>query len=147
MTGHREPAGPTAEADRLNEFFGPLAPGLHGVVFDTAAPDVVVGHIDVSGALIAGTGFLFAPAIISLADTLCAAGCGLNIPDGHSFTTVELKTNFMSSATEGQRVVGVAVPTHLGGRTHVWDVTVTNETTGRLMSLFRCTQMILQPRA
>jgi uncharacterized protein (TIGR00369 family) len=134
-------------AESYNEFFGPLAPGLHGVVFDEAAPDRVVGHIDVVPALIAGTGFLFAPAIISLADTLCAAGCGANIPEGSSFTTVELKTNFLGSARVGQRVVGVATPVHLGGRTHVWDVVVTNETTGRTMALFRCTQMVIEPRS
>ena len=134
------------EVQRLNDFFGPLAPGLHGVEFDEAVPERVVGHIDVTDALIAGTGFLFAPAIISLADTLCAAGCGLNIPDGHSFTTVELKTNFMSSARAGERVIGVATPIHLGRQTHVWDVEVTNETTGRRMALFRCTQMVLAPR-
>jgi 1,4-dihydroxy-2-naphthoyl-CoA hydrolase len=133
-------------ADELNNFFGPLAPGLHGVVFDESEPDRVVGHIDVNPQLIAGTGFLFAPAIISLADTLCAAGCGNNIAEGHSFTTVELKTNFMSSAREGERVVGVATPAHLGRQTHVWDVTVSNETTDKTMALFRCTQMVLAPR-
>ena len=132
--------------DGLNEFFGALAPGLHGVVFDEAEADRVVGHIDVVPELIAGTGFLFAPAIISLADTLCAAGCGANVPDGSSFTTVELKTNFLGSAQVGERVVGVATPSHLGGRTHVWDVEVTNETRGKTIALFRCTQMVIQPR-
>lgn len=131
----------------MNNFFGPLAPGLHGVVFDVAEPDRVEGHIDVTGPLIAGTGFLFAPAVISLADTLCAAGCGFNIPEGHSFTTIELKTNFLSSAREGERVVGVATPAHLGRQTHVWDVTVTNATSERTMALFRCTQMVLAPRS
>jgi uncharacterized protein (TIGR00369 family) len=130
----------------LNEFFGPLAPGLHGVVFDEALQDRVVGHIDVVPELIAGTGFLFAPAIISLADTLCAAGCGGNIPEGSSFTTVELKTNFLGSAQVGQRVLGVATPVHLGRRTHVWDVVVTNETSGKTMALFRCTQMVIERR-
>lgn len=130
----------------LNAFFGPLAPGLHGVVFDEATDERVVGHIDVTTALIAGTGFLFAPAVISLADTLCAAGCGQHIPEGHSFTTIELKTNFLSSAREGERVVGVATPAHLGRQTHVWDVDVTNESRGKTMALFRCTQMILSPR-
>ena len=135
-----------SRADDLNEFFGPLAPGLHGVVFDDATPGRVEGHIDVVPELIAGTGFLFAPAIISLADTLCAAGCSDNIPEGNSFTTVELKTNFMSSARVGERVVRVATPAHLGGLTHVWDVVVTNETSGKTMALFRCTQMVLKPR-
>jgi 1,4-dihydroxy-2-naphthoyl-CoA hydrolase len=133
--------------DDLNNFFGPLAPGLHGVVFDELVGRRVVGHIDVVDNLIAGTGFLFAPAIISLADTLCAGGCGENIPEGHSFTTVELKSNFMSSARVGERVVGVATAAHLGRRTHVWDVEVRNETTDRLMALFRCTQMVLEPRS
>jgi uncharacterized protein (TIGR00369 family) len=116
------------------------------VVFDEALADRVVGHIDVVPQLIAGTGFLFAPAIISLADTLCAAGCGANIPEHSSFTTVELKTNFLGSAQVGQRVVGVATPVHLGRRTQVWDVVVTNETSGKTMALFRCTQMVIERR-
>ncbi|MGI9600895.1 MAG: PaaI family thioesterase [Acidimicrobiales bacterium] len=132
--------------ERANQFFGPLAPGLHGAVFDSVQPDRVVGHIDVTEPLIAGTGFLFAPAIISLADTLCAIGCGENIDEGQSFTTIELKTNFLSSARVGEQVVGEATPVHVGGRTHVWDVVVTNETTGRIMALFRCTQMVLDSR-
>ncbi len=115
-------------------------------MFDHAAPDEVRGHIDVTEPLIAGTGYLFAPAIISLADTLCAIGCGANIPEGASFTTVELKVNFLGSAKQGERVVGVATPLHLGRSTHVWDVEVRNETTGRPMAAFRCTQMVLFPR-
>ena len=133
-------------ARRANDFFGPLAPGLHGAVFDSVAPDRVVGHIEVAPPLIAGTGFLFAPAVVSLADTLCAIGCGENIDEGQSFTTVELKSNFLSSARVGEQVVGVATPAHVGGRTHVWDVVVTNESTGRTMALFRCTQMVLDAR-
>ena len=135
-----------ATADDLNAFFTPLAPGLHGVVFDLVTRQRVEGHIDVTEPLIAGTGYLFAPAVISLADTLCAAGCGENIPEGASFTTIELKSNFLASAQQGQRVLGVATPTHLGRQTHVWDVTVTNRETERTMALFRCTQMILPPR-
>ncbi|MEM8619376.1 MAG: PaaI family thioesterase [Actinomycetota bacterium] len=134
------------DVDRLNDFFGSLAPGLHGVVFDQSSPDRVAGHIDVTDTLIAGTGFLFAPAVISLADTLCAAGCGNNLNEDQSFTTVELKSNFLSSARVGERVVGVATPAHLGRQTHVWDVTITNATSDRTMALFRCTQMILTTR-
>ena len=48
------------DVDELNAFFGPLAPGLHGVVFDEATADHIIGHIDVTPRLIAGTGFLFA---------------------------------------------------------------------------------------
>jgi len=134
-------------ARRMNEFFEPLVPGMLGVVCDYAGDDRVVGHIDVTEKLIAGTGFLFAPAVIALADGLAAMGCGANIPEGASFTTIELKTNFMSSARVGERVVCVCTPSHLGRQTHVWDAVVDNETTGKRMALFRCTQMVLLPRA
>ena len=131
------------QARRSTEFFGPLVPGRLGCVFDHVEPNLVIGHLDVTPPLIAGTGFLFAPAVIALADTCAAVGCGANLTEGQSFTTVELKSNFLSSARVGERVVCRCVPAHLGRQTHVWDAEVVNETTGRKMALFRCTQMVL----
>ena len=128
----------------MTEFFAPLVPGQLGCVFDEASAELVVGHIDVTPNLIAGTGFLFAPAVVALADTCAAIGCGRAIQQDESFTTIELKSNFLSSARVGERVTCRAVPAHLGRQTHVWDCTVTNETTGRTMALFRCTQMVLR---
>lgn len=138
---------PIEQARRDNEFFGPLVPGQMGCVFDHSAPDLVVGHITVTESLIAGTGFLFAPAVIALADTCAAIGCGLNTRAGESFTTIELKSNFLSSARVGELVVCRCTPSHLGRRTHVWDAEVTNGNTDRTMALFRCTQMILTPQS
>ena len=135
---------PTEAARRSTEFFGPLVPGQVGCVFDHAAADLVIGHIDVTPNLIAGTGFLFAPAVVALADTCAAIGCGRAIVEDQSFTTIELKSNFLSTARVDERVVCRAVPAHLGRQTHVWDCTVTNESTGRTMALFRCTQMVLR---
>src|SRR5947209_3135323 len=63
-----------------------------------SAPDLVTAHIDVTDNLIAATGFLFAPAVVALADACAAMGCGANIPEGASFSTIELKSNFLSSA-------------------------------------------------
>ncbi|MDX2165513.1 MAG: PaaI family thioesterase [Deltaproteobacteria bacterium] len=136
----------SARAQRMTEFFAALVPGQLGCVFDHAAKDLVLGHIDVTAPLIAGTGFLFAPAIVTLADTCAAIGCGANVPAGHSFTTIELKSNFLSSARVGERVVCRCTPAHLGRQTHVWDATVTNDASGRTVALFRCTQMVLAPR-
>jgi len=134
---------PVARARRATEFFASRVPGQLGCIFDHSDADLVVGHIDVTANLIAGTGFLFAPAVIALADTCAAIGCSNNIPAGRSFTTIELKANFLSSARVGERVTCRCVPVHLGRQTHVWDATVLNETTGRTMALFRCTQMVL----
>jgi 1,4-dihydroxy-2-naphthoyl-CoA hydrolase len=141
-----EAIDPAARARSMTEFFGPLVPGRLGCVFDHADRHLVLGHIDVTEDLIAGTGYLFAPAVVALADTCAAIGCGATIPEGASFTTIELKTNFLSSARVGERVTCRCTPAHLGRQTQVWDAGVTNEATGRTMALFRCTQMVLLPR-
>lgn len=144
--GEGDAHDPAARARRATEFFASRVPGQLGCVFDHAADDLVTGHIEVTANLIAGTGFLFAPAVIALADTCAAIGCGHNIPPGASFTTVELKANFLASARVGERVTCRCTPAHRGRQTHVWDATVVNETTGRTMALFRCTQMVLPAR-
>ena len=46
------------QARRSTEFFGPLVPGQLGCVFDHVEPNLVIGHLDVTPPLIAGTGFL-----------------------------------------------------------------------------------------
>jgi len=81
--------------------------------------------------------------VVGLADALCAAGMGANLSESETFTTIELKTNFLGSARAGEAIEGEARPAHRGRTTQVWDVTVTNTTTGRVIALQRCTQMVL----
>ena len=61
------------------------------------------------------------------------------------FTTVELKSNFLGTATEGT-IACVARPAHLGSTTQVWDAVVTAKATGKTIALFRCTQLVIRPR-
>lgn len=131
---------------RLNEFARHKHPGLVGIELEICEAELVTGKMTVTEPVIAGTGFLWAPVVITLADWLCAAGMSPNLPEGASFTTVELKTNFLGSAKEGEVISGRAVPAHRGKSTHVWDVEVRNDTTNRVIALFRCTQMILYPK-
>jgi 1,4-dihydroxy-2-naphthoyl-CoA hydrolase len=108
---------------------------------DSADP---VARLTVTHPLIAGTGYLWAPVVITIADALCAFGVRHHWPEGAvSFTTLECKANFLSSAKEGESVIGQASPLHIGRTTQVWDATVTNETTERTMASYRCTQLIL----
>jgi uncharacterized protein (TIGR00369 family) len=122
-------------------------PTMFGLEVLEVEVDRVRGHVPVTEHLIAGTGVLWAPVVVALADAMCAAGTGANLPADASFTTVELKTNFLGTARPGETVVAEAVPAHIGRSTHVWDVTVTNEATGRTIALQRCTQMVLYPSA
>jgi 1,4-dihydroxy-2-naphthoyl-CoA hydrolase len=116
---------------------------LLGIEVDEEA-EQPTGRLTVTHALIAGTGYLWAPVVVALADALCAFGVSRYWPEAAmSFTTVEAKTNFLGSATEGELVLGLATPLHIGRTTQVWDATISNDSSGRTMAVYRCTQLIL----
>lgn len=130
----------------INEFARDRHPGLVGVEILTLAPEEVTGRLDVRADLVAGTGFLWAPVIVTLADWLVAAGTGMHTAPEDSFTTIEFKSNFIGTVREGGAIHGRARPIHAGRTTQVWDVEVSDEATGRTIALFRGTQMILKGR-
>ena len=117
-----------------------------GFVFETVEPDEVVASFMVEKHHQAWNGFLHAGSIVSLADSACGYGTVRNLPEGASgFTTIELKSNHLSTAREGE-VRCTARPLHRGRTTQVWDATVASENTGKTLALFRCSQMILWPK-
>lgn len=96
--------------------------------------------------LMAPNGFLHAATIVMLADTSCGLGAMANLPAGAGgFTTIELKSNFLGTLRSGS-IHAIAEPVHLGRTTQVWDATVRDESQGRTLALFRCTQMVLWPK-
>ena len=96
-------------------------------------------------ALLAGNGYLHAASVVALADTSAGYGTLASLPEGaHNFTTIELKSNFLATAREGA-VACEATLVHGGRTTQVWDARVWDETTGRTLALFRCTQVLLYP--
>lgn len=95
---------------------------------------------------LAPNGYLHAATVVALADTACGYGCVRNLPDGAvGFTTIELKSNFIGTATAGA-IECAATQAHRGRTTQVWDATVADDE-GRTIALFRCTQLILYPRS
>ena len=69
------------------------------------------------------------------------------LPQGAvGFTTIELKSNFLGTAKVGETVTCEARLVHGGRTTQVWDAEVRNETSGKPMALFRCTQLLLYPK-
>lgn len=101
-------------------------------------------RLDLREDFTAPNGFLHAGTVVTLADTCCGEGCLASLPDGASgFTTAELKTNFMRSAQPGDALRCEARLAHAGRTTQVWDATVTRESDGRQLALFRCTQYLL----
>jgi uncharacterized protein (TIGR00369 family) len=124
-----------------------LLPGLVGIAFDTVEPGAVQSQLRVERKHMAPNGFLHAATVVALADTSCGYGSQVSLPAGASgFTTVELKSNFMGTATVGDVIRCRARLVHGGRTTQVWDAEVTDDE-GRTLALFRCTQLVLYPRA
>ena len=110
-------------------------PDLLGLEWLEASRGRVRGRMTVTQRHMAPNGFLHAASVIALADS--ASG----------FTTIELKSNFLGTVREGGGVACEATLVHGGRNTQVWDAVVTAEATGKTIALFRCTQMVLYPKA
>ena len=105
----------------------------------------VEAEFDVEPHHLAPNGYLHAGSIVTLADTACGYGARTVLPDGAvGFTTIELKSNFLGTALEGT-LRCVASMVHGGRTTQVWDAIVTAGE--RTVALFRCTQLVLYPKA
>ncbi len=137
----------TTTPEYFNGFGKGHLPGLVGVEILTITPEAVASRMAVRKEVMAPNGFLHAASVIALADTSCGYGCVALLPEGaKGFTTIELKTNFLGTAREGA-IRCRATPLHLGRTTQVWDSIITVEGTETRIALFRCTQMVLWPKA
>ena len=121
-------------------------PGHLGIVITEVASGLMRAEFDIKPFHMAPNGYLHAGSVVTLADTAAGYGCIANLPEGASgFTTIELKSNHLGTVREGI-VECVANAMHIGSTTQVWDSVVSSKTTGKVLALFRCTQMILYPR-
>ena len=138
---------PGVTVEQMNKRGDGRLPGLVGFRVMAIEQGLLVAEIDIRPDLLAPNGFLHAATVIALADTASGYGCIAHLPPGaENFTTVELKCNFLGTAREGT-IACVAKLAHLGKNTQVWDATVTKHGDGKPIALFRCTQMVLWPKA
>jgi len=128
-----------------NELGRDCLPGLVGFEVVDIAERRLEARMPIGPHLLAPNGFLHAASVIALADTACGFATVANLPEGATgFTTLELKSNFVGTARTGA-IACVATPFHSGRTTQVWDAAIHDETTGRAVATFRCTQLILYP--
>lgn len=122
-------------------------PGILGIAWDEVANGRARGRFTVEKAHMAANGFMHAASVVALVDSACGYGCVASLPEGASgFTTIEIKTNYLGTAKVGETVACEARLLHGGRMTQVWDAEAVNETTGKTVAVFRCTQMVLYPR-
>jgi 1,4-dihydroxy-2-naphthoyl-CoA hydrolase len=132
---------PTLE--EINSRASGTLPGLLGIEMLDVAAGRVRARVALRPELLAPNNYLHAATIVGLADTACGFGAIASLPQGAtSFTTIELKTNFLGTARDGA-IACEATLVHSGRTTQIWDAKVTDETSGRTIALFRCTQLMV----
>jgi len=118
-------------------------PGRLGVEVVRIEADEVEGRLEIDERHLHPGGFVHGGVWVAFADTVAAWGTLRNLPPGHDFTTIELKTNVFAPARAGDVLTAIGSPLHRGRRTQVWQVRCSSNE--RSAAFFTCTQMVLQP--
>ena len=117
---------------------------LLGMEVVHAEPGYLSARLEVRKDTLGPTGFVHAGTVVTLADTCAGMGCVASFPEhARGFTTIELKANFLRSARAGTVLACEARLEHAGRSTQVWQATVSREQDGKVVALYRCTQLLL----
>jgi len=127
----------------LHERMKGLFPDLLGLRLLEASQARVTASMVVRPDLCTVGDFLHGGAIMAFADTIGAVATVLNLPPGARTTTIESKTNFISSAPAGTEVRGECEAFHGGRRTMVWQTKITSAE-GKLIAVVSQTQLVIE---
>ncbi len=134
---------PERDADYFNQASKNHFPELLGIVVKEVKEGQIIAEMPIEKRLFAPNNFVHAGSIVTLADTIAGYSTIAHLPEkAKSFTTLELKSNFVRAIREGDLLAESTVE-HLGRTTQVWRVLINNKQTGKRVAVFSCTQLIL----
>ena len=88
-------------------------------------------------------GLVHGGAWVALADSIAAWQTFRHLPEGHNFTTVEMKLNVFAAGRPGDELIATAEHLHAGRTTHVVEVRV--HCAQRLVANLVVTQLVIAP--
>jgi 1,4-dihydroxy-2-naphthoyl-CoA hydrolase len=131
------------DLESLNAFGKNTLPGHIGIEFTELGNDFIIARMPVDsrthqpfGILHGGASVVLAETIGSLASMLC-----LENPELQKAVGLEINANHLRAVKTGW-VYGKVTPIHIGAKTHVWDIKITNED-NKLVCICRLTTMII----
>jgi 1,4-dihydroxy-2-naphthoyl-CoA hydrolase len=126
-------------------FKGASLPIHIGIEFIELGEDFFRGRMPVDDRTRQPFGILHGGASVVLAETLGSVAAGL-VLDPALFRCVgqEINANHVRAVAKGW-VIGTARPVHLGKRSHVWEIRITDETE-KLVCISRITMAIIDAR-
>ncbi|MBN6206669.1 hotdog fold thioesterase [Ralstonia pickettii] len=106
----------------------------------------VVATMPVHGPTRQPFGLLHGGASVVLAETVASVGSA-HLVDQKTEAAVglEINANHIRSMREG-KVKAIGVPLHIGRTTHVWEIKITDEATGKLICVSRCTIAVVKQK-
>lgn len=89
-------------------------------------------------------GVLHGGATIALAESVAGVGSNVLCAFDERCFGMQVSASHISSATIGDRVIAKGIIQHKGRSTHVWNVDIFSETTGKLISSIRVTNAVVK---
>ena len=117
-----------------------------GIELTEIGADYLAGRMPVDHRTRQPMGLLHGGASVALAETLGSAACALTINQKHQYCVgMEINANHVKSVTQGEVVYGKVSPLHIGKKTQVWEIRITNEN-GQLVCISRITMAIIDKK-
>lgn len=134
------------DIDQLGDYHRHSIVNHIGIEYVEKGDDYLVARMPVDERTIQPYGILHGGASVTLAETLGSIASFLTLdPDSHQTPVgVEVNANHIRSIRSGW-VYGKVTPIHLGRKTHVWDIRITDED-GSLVCVSRLTVMIIDKK-
>ena len=116
-----------------------------GIEFTEVGEDYIKGKMPVDHRTQQPLGFLHGGASVALAETLGSAAASLTVDPAKQYCVgLEINANHVKSARDGF-VYGLANPLHVGKRTQIWEIRITNEA-DELVCISRITLAVMNKK-
>lgn len=133
---------PGSSLQYLNELCRNTLAEVLGIEFTEVGEDFICGKMPVDHRTHQPMGLLHGGASVALAETLGSVGAALQInSEKQACVGLEINANHIKSVRNGY-VHGRAVPVHIGRKTQIWEIRITNDA-GDLVCISRITMAVL----
>ena len=143
----RTPPGKTMESPDLralnSDFRRGLLPEFFGIEFEEVSSDSVRAYLRVDKRHLRPGGIVNGGVYLVLIETLGSISACLKIDTQlHNALGIQVTANHLGVAREGDTLIAVSRPVHVGRSTHVWEVEI-RERGGKALSTGRITLLIV----
>ncbi len=129
----------------LNERWNSKMPEFLGIEYIEVGPDFIVAKMPVNEKTQQPMGILHGGASVVLAETVGSVAANIiAFPEGKVCVGLDINANHIKSVKDGY-VFAKGTPIHLGGKTQVWAIEITNEEQ-QIVCVSRLTMAVLDKK-